>query len=114
MGWSSRSCRARDLLPTRGNVFADLKQNARHIRQRDAMIDGDVLERARGHAGAHRVAWVLNDGCTAVLLDFAEPGGAVVEPAGEQHADYAASIGPRRAAKQWVDRRPAPVHARAA
>ena len=77
------------------------------------MVDGDVFERARRHAGARRVARILDQRYTAVAFDFVEPGGAVIEPARQQDADHLRSIGLGCAGKQGVDRRPAPVHARA-
>src|SRR5262245_5935413 len=78
------------------------------------MIDGDVFERACRHARTDRVAWILDDGYTAVALDFVEACRAVVEPTGQQHADHARAIGLGRAGKQRIDRRPAPVYPRAA
>ncbi len=84
------------------------------VRQWDAMIDGDVLEGARRHTRTYRLARILDDGCTAMPFDFAEPGGAVVEAPGQYDADHARSMALGCAGKQGVDRRPAPVHARAA
>src|SRR5262245_21528177 len=110
----SSFCRAPRFLGARGNVLADLKKDARHARQRDAVIDFNVFEGARRHGRAQRVAWVLNDRYTAPALDFVEPGGAVVEPPGQDDADRVRSISARCAAKQRVDRRPGPVHARSA
>src|SRR5215831_2911810 len=114
MGWPSSFRHMRQFLRARGDIFADLKQNARHGRQWDAMVDCDVLERAHGHGGTYRVARILDDRYTATAFDFVEPGAAVVEPPGQDDADHARSISLGRAAKQWVDGGPGPVHARAA
>src|SRR5262249_17341075 len=78
------------------------------------MIDGDVFECARRDARTDRVAWILDDGYTAVAFDFVEAGGAVVEPSGQQHADHASARDLGCAGKQRIDRRPAPVYPRAA
>src|SRR5262249_12968361 len=97
MRWPSSSCRAQHLLGMRSNVVGELKQNARHLRQCDAVIDRDVLERARRHVRAYRVARILDDSYTAMALDFVETGRAVVETAGQHDADHARSIGLRGA-----------------
>src|SRR5215475_11865940 len=92
MGWASLSYRAPYLLGTRSDIFASSNQNARHICHRHAVIDGDVLERARGHARAYRVVWILDDRYTAMAFDLVEPGGAVVETAGQQDADHSRAV----------------------
>src|SRR5215831_15954431 len=113
MGWPSSFRHVRQFLRARGDIFADLKQDARHGRQWDAMVDCNVLERARGHGGTYRVARILDDRYTAMAFDLVEPGGAVVESPGQDYADHARSISLGGAAKQRVDRRSRPVHARA-
>ena len=69
------------------------------------MVDVDVAQRARRHARRFRIGRVLHDRDAAAALDRLQAGGAVVEEAGEEHADHAPPPCERRRAEQRIDRR---------
>src|SRR5262245_39169004 len=114
MEWPSSFFRPRRLLRARGNLLADVKQDASGAGQGDAVVDRNVLERARGHVRTQSVAGVLHDCYTPMTFDFVEAGRAVVQPPGQDYPDHPGAIGLRGAAKQRVDRGADPVHAGAA
>ena len=76
---------------------------------RDDVIDGNVPERHRWHARRQRVLGVLHDGDAARLLYRTKAGGAIVERAGEHHADHATAASSCGAAEQRVGGRAATV-----
>jgi hypothetical protein len=68
-----------------------------------------VRQRAHRHARLVGLARVLHHGQAAAVLDRLQAGGAVVEGAGQHHADRTRAVFERGAAEQRVDRRPAVV-----
>ena len=89
-------------------------QQRREVLQFHAVIDFDVLERVERHAGGDRFFGMLHNGGAAALLDRPEPGGAVIQPAGEHDADGARSEGLRGRAEEGIDGRAEAVLLRAA
>ena len=72
---------------------------------RQDVVDFDVGDGARGHAGVVGVPRILYDGHAAALLDRRQAHSAVVQVAGEHHARHAWTVGAGRRAEQHVDRR---------
>ena len=100
---TSRSVAAADGMPLGALTSPD--QQGGDVLQRQAMIDLDVAQRARRHVGLFGVGRVLNDGGATARLDRLQAGRAVVEPAGQEHADHGSAVGQGGGAKQRVDRR---------
>src|SRR5258706_8948190 len=73
-----------------------------HLGQRNCMIDRHVFKRIARHVRKQGIGWFLHDGHAATLLDFPKAGSAVVESAGEDHADNSWPIGQRCGAKQDI------------
>jgi hypothetical protein len=62
---------------------------ARHLGNRDAVINCDFAERVFRHRRHFRIPRVLHQSQPAAVLDRPKPGRPVVECAGQNHADYA-------------------------
>jgi hypothetical protein len=78
------------------------------------MIDVDVAQRVARHLGIIGVVGILHHGDAAAALDRVQPGGAVVEHAGQHDADDLRRVVAGRGAEHHVDRRAEAVLARAA
>jgi len=72
-----------------------------------------VGEGALRHAGEVGLVRVLHDGHAAAALDGEQAARAVVEVAGEHHADHAGAVGRGGGAEEWVDGGAVAVLARA-
>ena len=73
-----------------------------------------MLLRAERHFGDRGVGRILYHRDPAAALDRPEPGGSVVKRAGEHDADNTSAETAGGGTKQWIDRRPGQVFARAA
>jgi hypothetical protein len=84
----------------------DAGQRGSDVGQGQAVVHCHVGQRARGHAGLERRRRILHDRLAAAALDGGQAGGAVIEVAGEHHADHALTPLQRGRPEQGVQRRP--------
>src|SRR5207253_1188496 len=89
----------------RRRLIDEADEQLGQIRRSDAVIDGDALERVRGHAAADRIGRILDDRYAARLFDRLQPGGAVVQRAAEDDTDDARTEMVRGGSEQRIDRR---------
>ena len=95
-------------------IPAEPREKRPDLLERQHVIDLDVPQRRFRHSRAESVGRILHDRQTACDLDRDQSRGSVVERAGQNHADDARAVGPRRAAEERIDRRPMPVLGRSA
>src|SRR5581483_3868850 len=91
----------------------ELGDDRRHLAHPEDVVDRDAPDRAPRHALHQRVLEILRDRDATMALDRLEPGGAVVERAGEDDADHARALAHGRRAEERVDGRPEAILARA-
>ena len=77
--------------------------------ERKDMMDRDVFDRAPRHLIVRGVGRVLNHGQATAALDRSQARRAVVEEAGEQHANHSRRATRRGRAKERIDRPPRAV-----
>jgi hypothetical protein len=75
-----------------------LRQHRRNLRQREAVIDGDMGQRTGRHARTEGGRRILHDRGSAADLDRHQASGAIVDVAGQDHADGPAAPVQRGAA----------------
>jgi hypothetical protein len=89
----------------RGGLPHQLHQQRGNAFQRHAVIHLHCLQRRTGHARVLGIGWGLHHRQAPTLLDGLQPGSAIGQGAGEQHADDTRAVGECGRAEQRVHRR---------
>jgi hypothetical protein len=97
-----------------GGLVHQAAEQLADLQRGQLVVDGDVVERVERHRAHLRIRGLLHDRRAAAQLDRPQPGGAVVQRAGQDHADHARAVDVGRRAEQRIDRRPETVLLRAA
>jgi hypothetical protein len=97
-----------------GRLGGQPSQQLAHGRDRNDMVDTDVLERVTRHRRIERIPGLLDDREATTRLDRQQPGRPVVEGARQDHPNDPGRVLAGGAAEQRVDRGPVAVLARPA